>query len=147
MSLLDRFGLKGKRLPKLDEAQLADLEKAGARADRDGAALWMTLTEGTIPKSWRGFEIKVGLGAYPPDAPGSHRKAIYAKLYPIEDLPRKLCLSQNSSFILGAVPLSAEGVATITNEPTGAEAEEAMLLAIGAAQRKAMQYLPPEVPA
>lgn len=145
-NFLKRHGLNSTPLTtgSVDEATLAELEKANEVADRDGMALLVTKADSTIPKSWRGFEVKVGIGSYPPDAPNSHRKALYCKLLPIEPLARNLCSSQHSDFILAGVPLTPEGRTLIEAAPEGPEAEEAMKLAFASAKAQAERYLPRE---
>lgn len=148
MNFLKRHGLNSVPLTsgQVSEATVAELEKAEAIADRDGMALLVTKADSTIPKAWRGFEVKLGIGSYPPDAPNSHRKALYCKLLPIEPQARRLCSSQHSDFILAGVPLTSEGRVLIETVPEGPEAEEAMKLAFSSAKAQAARYLPREEP-
>lgn len=145
-SILEKLGIRaiGAAPSEVSEERLAELEEAAKLADRDGMAVLLQKSEPVIPQTWRGFSVKVGLGSYPPNTAGSHRKAMYVKLYPIEPLPRQICSSLAADFILGGVPLTEEGRILIEAEPEGRDAEEAMKLALGAAQTEASKYLPRE---
>lgn len=144
--ILKQLGIRtvGAAPQTVDEERVAELEEAAKLADRDGMAVLLAKADPVVPESWRGFTVKAGLGSYPPNVAGSNRKAMYVKLHPIEPLPRQICSSLATDFVLGCVPLSEEGRIIIESNPAGAEAEEAIKLALGAAQAQASKYLPRE---
>jgi hypothetical protein len=144
MSILDKIRKISSSPTAVSEERLHELEEAVESASRSGAGVLLAKAEDVVPKAWNGFRVEIGIGAYPPDAPGSHRKAIYCKLWPIEDVPRAVCANANADYVLGGVPLTPGGLTIITENPNGPEMEEAMKLALKAAQTEAAKRLPKE---
>lgn len=61
-----------------------------------------------------GFSIEILIGPYPPQARKSHRRAVYAKLRPIDERIRAAMERvTGKDLILGSAELTADGLATI----------------------------------
>lgn len=105
-----------------------------------GAVVSQTVTD-AIPTTIHGFAVDVGLDSYPRGSK-SHRVAMYAKLVPIEPVPRKLCEAKAADSILASVPLTPAEAEVIRREPHGAFAEKAALDACRAAVRLVRRFMP-----
>lgn len=90
-----------------------------------------------IPTEVHGFEVQIGVGPYPADAPESHRRAVYAILRPCTDHTRAKMRQAGHRFILGQVPLRKDAARIIMGDGNSREAERAMKDALRVAARLA----------
>lgn len=90
-----------------------------------------------LPAELHGFSVTVGLGVYPADQPASHRRAVYAELWPITAANQEKLRRINRQRILATVPLTAHAAAVIKNDPDGELAEQVGLRAVAEAARLA----------
>jgi hypothetical protein len=111
-----------------------------ATIDAGGKALVKLTATPTIPATVDGFAVRIGLGPYPPDAPGSHRRAMYAELTPVDERPRKFLESINRERLLGICPLTVEGALDIELEPDSRLAEAVAREALGVAVRELRKH-------
>lgn len=100
-----------------------------------GADVLKTLLTPVIPEQAEGFDVRVGMGPYPPDKPRSKQRAVYAELTPRSAHAKGLCVAKNRAKVLGMVPLTEAGAAEIAAEPGGSTAERASANALRAAVR------------
>lgn len=111
-----------------------------AETEATGLATITSISKPTIPTSLHGFSIRVGIGIYPPDAPNSHRRAVYADLLPVSPDAQRLCKSMNRERVLGMVPLTPGGAELIASDPGGPVAERAARDALQAAVREIRRH-------
>lgn len=72
-----------------------------------------------------GFRVELGIGPYPPDAPLSHRKAIYAWLTPATVENARKMRRQGKTAIQAFAELSQELAKAIEEDPLCIEADAA----------------------
>jgi hypothetical protein len=117
-----------------------DPDDAEVKLALDGSTVLKLTTKPLIPATVDGFAVTVGLAPYPPDAPGSHRRAIYAVLEPIDERARSLLASLNREKLLGIVPITPEAALDVQLEPGGQLAEVLAREALGVAVRELRKY-------
>lgn len=88
-----------------------------------GSQVVKATTVPVVPAELHGFSLTVGLGPYPPDAPRSHRKAMYAELLPITTHARAVLDRMGRERILAISPLTPQAAEAIRREPQGRLAE------------------------
>ena len=104
-----------------------------AETEASGVGVITSIAQPTIPTIVHGFSVRVGIGIYPPDAPNSHRRAVYADLMPITPEAHALCQRLGRERVLGMVPLTPHGRDLIETDPGGDVAERTARDALQAA--------------
>lgn len=113
-----------------------------SETEASGVGVIRSISKPTIPTTVQGFSVRVGTGIYPPDAPNSHRRAVYADLMPVSPEAQALCRKMGRERVLGIVPLTPDGFKIIADDPGGDVSEKAALDALRAAVREIRRYLP-----
>ncbi len=89
----------------------------------DGSEVVRVTSTDVIPAEVHGFAVRLGLGPYPPDAPHSHRRALYAELTPISTRAQVAMRHTGKVRILATTPLTPEAAAAVQADPNSQLAE------------------------
>ncbi len=89
----------------------------------EGAEIRRVTCTDVIPAEVHGFAVRVGVGPYPEDAPGSHRRAMYAELLPVSVEARTALAYKGRARILATTPLTPGAALAIEADPSSRLAE------------------------
>lgn len=94
--------------------------------------------EPALPETAHGFAVAFEVGPYPRDARSSHRRAIYARLRPIDEQAVAKLRSFDRDEIMGAAELDRDTSELFRQDPTGSfmldnELEQLCAAALGPA--------------
>jgi hypothetical protein len=97
----------------------------------------MTQIKDAIPTETHGFSVSMELGPYPLGSHDSHRTALYCWMRPITQANIAKLQWKNSSAIVGTLPLTAEQVVDIQQDPNSPKVEPLHVAAYRVALKQA----------
>lgn len=90
-----------------------------------------------VPEKVFGFDVDIKTGPYPHDAPGSHRKALYCLLTPVDADVFHRMTKAGKREILAVTPLTPRGLAALNADPNSAVSENLVRHALAPAVAQA----------
>ena len=105
----------------------------------DGAEILKVSSSPVIPAEVHGFAVRVGVGPYPENAPGSHRRAMYAELLPVSLKARTAMAYMGRVRILATTPLTPQAASAIAADPDSRLAEMVATATLANASRLARE--------